>query len=479
VVGPLCCDNIFRRIDIDFDISGGSVHLARIKCREGALATLDDSHPGFRFVTDILIIFVLILLNGVFSTAELAIASAKKLRLEESARHGSAGARVALDLAARPSDFLSTIQIGITLISIFNGAFGEKSLSAQLGHQLAAFPLIKPYADVLALIVVIGSITVASIVFGELVPKRIAMQHPEATAALLARPLQRLSRLMTPLVRLLAALTELIIRLLGMQHKTDNAPTTEEISGMLREGTDAGVLDRTEYDIARRGLSLSQQRVSGLMTPRVDLQTLDLAADSATNLRTIAAQPYSRFPVVDGDPAQIQGVIDAGELFAQAIRNGTLEALDLRAAVRQPLQVPATANAMGLLELFRERRSELALVVDEHGQLLGLVTLTDLMGAVVGALPGIEAPEEDAVQREDGSWLLDGAMELERLREVLGTQTPFPDEAAQSYQTLAGLILHQLGRLPVPSERIDWNGFRFEVVDLDRNRIDRVLVSPV
>ncbi|SHH25582.1 hemolysin family protein [Massilia sp. CF038] len=430
-------------------------------------------------MTDVLIIFALILLNGLFATAELSIASAKKLRLEESARRGSEGARVALDLAARPSDFLSTIQIGITLISIFNGAFGQASLAAQLGRQLAGFAPLAPYADMLALAVVIGSITLASIVFGELVPKRIAMQYPEATAALLARPLQRLSWLMTPLVRLLAAVTELIIRLCGLGRQASDAPTTEEISGMLREGSDAGVLDRTEYDIARRGLSLRQQRVSALMTPRVDLETVDLQADIGSNLRTIAARPYSRFPVIDGDPAQVLGVIHAGDLFAQTIRAGTLDAVDLHGALRQPLQVPASANAMGLLELFRERRAELALVVDEHGQLLGMVTLTDLMGAVVGALPGIEAREADAVQRDDGSWLLDGAMELERLREVLGTQAPFPDEAAQGYQTLAGMLLHQLGHVPAPSEQIEWKGHRFEVVDMDRNRIDRVLVSPV
>lgn len=430
-------------------------------------------------MTDILIILALILLNGLFATAELAIASAKKLRLEQSARQGSAGARVALELAADPSDFLSTIQIGITLISIFNGALGEASLAARLARQLGSLPALAPYAPQLALAAVIGAITVVSILLGELVPKRIALRYPEAVAATLARPLQRLSRLMKPFVRALAGATDLLARLVGIHGKADDAPTTQEISGMLREGSDAGVLDQVEYDIARRALGLREQRAAALMTARVDLSYIDVRAAREHSLATIAAHPYTRFPVVDGDPARVLGVIDAGELFAQAIRAGSLDGLDLHAALRAPLQVPPTTSAMQLLQLFRERRADLALVVDEHGQLLGMVTLTDLMGAVVGGLPGIAAREADAVQREDGSWLLDGAIALDRVRELLGTDAAWPDEAAGHYQTLAGLILHQLGRVPATSEHVEWNGYRFEVVDLDRNRIDRVLVSPI
>jgi putative hemolysin len=477
--GTSGCDHFFVTIDIVFSIAGVAARLAAIK--RAAVAAGYAGRPSFFLsaVADILIILALIVLNGLFATAELSIASAKKLRLEQAAQQGSEGARVALDLAADPSDFLSTIQIGITLIGIFNGAFGEASLSVRLAPLLASLPGLAPYAAQLALACVIAGITLASILFGELLPKRLAMQYPETIAAVLARPLRRLSRLMAPLVSLLSGTTDLILKLIGVHGKPDAAPTTQEISGMLREGSDAGVLDKVEYDIARRALGLREQPASALMTARVDLTYIDVQAERGRNLAIIAERPYGRFPVVDGDPARVLGVVHAGELFGQAIRAGSLDAVDIAAAVRQPLQVPGSATAMGLLQLFRAQRAELALVVDEHGQLLGMVTLTDLMGAVVGGLPGIEAREADAVQREDGSWLLDGAIDLERLRELLGTQAPWPGEAGRSYQSLAGFLLHQFGRVPSPSEHIEWNGYRFEVVDMDRNRIDRVLISPV
>jgi putative hemolysin len=428
-------------------------------------------------MADILIILLLILLNGVFAMAELSIASARRLRLQESAQAGSGGARSALKLADNPSNFLSTVQIGITLISIFNGAFGEASLVERLAPQLQALPPLAPYARPAALAIVIAGITFASILLGELVPKRIAMQFPEAVAALLARPLQRLSSLMKPLVAALSACTELIMRCLHLQQRPDEAPTTQEITGMLREGSDAGVLDKTEYDIARRALRLDDKRVGGLMTPRIDLQFLSLGAARPHNLAVIEASRFSRFPVLGEDAVQVAGVADARDLLAQAIRAGTLEAIDVKAALRAPLYVPASVTAMGLLEQFRQRQAELALVVDEHGQVQGMVTLSDLASAVVGGLPGVQARENDAVQREDGSWLVDGAVELDRLRELLGTEAAFPGEGEGAFHTLAGFVLHQLGRVPAPSDKFDWDGRRFEVVDMDRNRIDRVLVS--
>ena len=430
-------------------------------------------------MTDVLIIFALILLNGVFAMAELAIASAKRLRLEEAARGGSAGAKVALQLADEPSAFLSTVQIGITLVSIFNGAFGEASLTDQLAPVLAKWQPLAPYARTVALAVVIIGITFASLIFGELVPKRIAMQFPERVAILAARPLQRLSRLMLPFVKILSMTTELIIRLLGLQEPDDQAPTQQEISGMLKEGTDAGVLDKTEYDIVRRALRLDDQRLSGLMTPRIDLEFIDLNDELNHNLAKIAGSPFSRFPVLSQDRTHVLGVVHAGDLFGQAVSKYALPEIDIAAATKPALFVPSTVTAMGLLDQFRAQRAELALVVDEHGQLLGMVTLADLMGTLVGGVPGVEARESEAIQREDGSWLMDGAMGLERLRELLGTAAAFPEEASGAYQTLAGFMLHQFGRIPRASEHVDWNGYRFEVVDMDHNRIDRVLVAPL
>jgi putative hemolysin len=328
-----------------------------------------------------------------------------------------------------------------------------------------------------ALGIVIVGITFASIIFGELVPKSIAMQHPEAVATLVARPLKALSRLMSPVVRLLSLVNDLMMRLLRLNQPRDDAPTQQEISGMLKEGTDAGVLDKTEYDIVRRAMRLDAQRLSALMTPRIDLEFIDLDDGLEDNLRRIAASPYSRFPVYSQDRTHILGVVHAGDLLEQAIRNNVLQGIDIAAAVKPVLYVPASVTARGLLEQFREHGAELALVVDEHGQVQGMVTLSDLMGALVGGVPGVEARETDAVQREDGSWLMDGAMPLDRLRELLGTAAEFPDEAAGAYQTLAGFVLHQLGRVPSPSAHFEWDSHRFEVVDMDHNRVDRVLVS--
>jgi putative hemolysin len=428
-------------------------------------------------MTSVLIILGLILLNGILAMAELSIASARRLRLQEMAGQGSAGARVALELADEPSAFLSTIQIGITLISIFNGAYGEASLVARLTPALANVPALAPYAYGLALAVVIGGITLASIIFGELVPKSIAMQYPEPVAAILAPPLRRLARLVSPLVWLLSFITELIMRLLRLHAPRDAAPTQQEISGMLKEGTDAGVLDQAEYDIVRRALRLDAQRLGALMTPRSDLHFIDPGEALQANLERIAASPHSRFPVFNKERSQVIGMVHAGDLFAQAVQGRALSAIDIAAAATPALFVPASVTGIGLLEQFRERGTELALVVDEHGQVLGMVTLTDLMGALVGGVPGVEAREGDAVQREDGSWLMDGAMPLERLRELLGTAAALPNEAAGAYQTLAGFMLHQLGHIPATSEHVDWDGHRFEVVDMDHNRIDRVLVS--
>jgi putative hemolysin len=426
---------------------------------------------------EILIILGLILLNGVFSMAELALVSAKRVRLESRAAEGSQGAATALALADDPSAMLSTIQVGITLISIFNGAFGESSLVAKLEPNLKGVPVVGPYAHIAALTIVVACITFASIVLGELVPKRIAFQNPEFFATSIARPLKRLSWLMAPFVKLLALTTELIVRLLGMDKPKDEAPTEEEISGVLKEGTAAGVLEQDEYDIVTRALRLHDQRLSAVMTPGIDLELIDIDDDLDHNLERMARSPYSRFPVYRADRANIIGVVHSGDLFEQAVHHKAIGGIDIEKAVKPVLYVPDSVSAMGLLEQFRTHRAELALVVDEHGQVGGMVTLADLMNTLVGAVPGVEDQDSDAVQRADGSWLMDGGISLHRVRDKLGADRDFPDEASGAYQTLAGFVLNQLGRVPKPGDCFDWDGHCFEVVDMDNNRIDQVMVS--
>jgi putative hemolysin len=431
-------------------------------------------------LTDVLIILFLILLNGVFAMSELALVSAKRMRLEKSAGEGSRGARAALDLADEPSHFLSTVQVGITLISIFNGAFGEASLVAELVPRLKEIPAIAPYAYQVALGLVVVCITFASIILGELVPKRIAMAYPEAMATLIAPPLRVLSGIMLPFVKILSLATEAIVRLIGIGRHKEAAPTEEDITGMIKESTEAGVFEKTEYDIVSRALRLDDQHLKSLMTPRVDLTLVDLDIPREDNLARIACSRYSRMPVCRGDRSRIIGYVHCRDLLAQALRARSIDAIDIEAAVQEILYVPETVSAMALLELFKKNKAELALIVDEYGDIQGMVTLTDVMSALVGDVSVIgEEDENDAVQREDGSWLLDGGVALDRFRDVMGTSLRFPDEENGAYHTLAGFVLYQLGYIPKITDTVQWGEYRFEVVDMDGNRIDQVLVTHV
>jgi putative hemolysin len=428
-------------------------------------------------MSDVLIILALILLNGVFSMSELALVSAKRVRLEKLAMDGSRGARTALELAHEPSNFLSTVQVGITLISIFNGAFGEASLADKLTPYFQTVPGLAMFAREIALAVVVLTITFASIVLGELVPKRIAILYPEILASSVAPLLRSLSVLMAPFVKALSMTTDFIMKLLGMAQPKDEVPTTEDITGMIKEGTDAGVFEKIEYDIVSRALRLDERHLKALMTPRVDLDLLDIDAGVAAALDRIACSKYSRLPVYRGDRSQIVGVVRARDLFEQAIRANSVDKIDLEAAMKPVLYVPETVSAIDLLALFKEQRQELALIVDEYGDIQGLVTLADVMDALVGDVSSVGQPEEtDAVQREDGSWLVDGGMALDRVRDVLGADFHFPDEESAAYHTLAGFMLYQLGYIPKPTDYVEWGGYRIEVVDMDGNRIDRLLL---
>lgn len=437
-----------------------------------------DGITGRSCPVDILIILGLILVNGVFAMSEIAIVTSKRNRLQKRAENGSRGAQAALDLSENPSRFLSIIQVGITLIGIFNGAFGEASLVAALTPEMATVSLVSPYAREVSLAIVVVGITFASLILGELVPKRIAMQYPEVVASLISPLMLLLSKLMAPIVKILTVSTEFILRVLGLHHKKDDSVTEEEIAGMFREGADAGLFEKTEHDIVSRALRLDDQRVAALMTPRMDVHFIDIEDSLEVNLAKIADSSYNRFPVCKGDISHIIGIVHAGSLFEQTIRSQSISTIDIAAATRPPLFVPETISAMQLLETLKKNRAELALVIDEYGEIEGIVTLSDVLGALVGDVSVIdEGHEDDVVRREDGSWLIDGGVTFDRFRELLATEVRFPEEASGTYHTLAGFVMTWLGHIPQISEHFEWEGYRIEVIDMDRNRIDRLLVT--
>lgn len=429
---------------------------------------------------DILIILGLILVNGLFAMSEIAVVSSKRIRLQKLAENGSRGAQAALELSDSPSRFLSTIQVGITLIGIFNGAFGEASLVAQLSPKLEGLPVIGEFAREVALGIVVVGITFSSLILGELLPKRIAMQYPETVASLIAAPMQWLSRAMGPFVKILTITTEALLRLMGLHQPKSNAVTEEEIAGMLQEGTDAGLFEKTEHDIVSRALRLDDQRVAALMTPRMDIDFVDIEESLEQNLAKIAASPYSRFPVCKGDLSNVIGIVHGGHLFDQAIEGKSLLSVDIATAVKPPLFIPEALSAMQLLETFKKNRAELALVINEYGEIEGIVTLSDVLGALVGDVVAVDNQQDaDCVQREDRSWLIDGGISFDRFREIFDTDVRFPEEASGSYHTLAGFVLTYFGYIPRVSEHFEWEGFRIEVVDMDKNRIDRLLISEI
>ncbi|MGH9936059.1 MAG: hemolysin family protein, partial [Blastocatellia bacterium] len=421
---------------------------------------------------EILFILLLLIANGVFAMSEMAVVSSRRARLQQRAEKDP-GARAALDLAEAPDRFLSTVQIGITLIGILAGAFGGATISKQMAESLSRIPAIAPYSDALGLGVVVLAITYLSLVVGELVPKRLALNKPEQIAARIARPMQFLSRLASPAVRVLSASSAFLLRLLRAKPPDEPPVTEEEIKLLIDQGTRAGVFEEAEHDLVDNIFRLADQKIPQLMTPRLEIIWLDVEAPLEETRKLIINSPYSRMPVCQGALDNILGVVKARDLLARVLAG---EPLDLRATLRQPLYVPETRTALQLLELFKRSSTHIAMVVDEHGALEGLVTMNDVLEAIVGDLPAQAGQVESfAVQREDGSWLLDGRMPISDFKELFSLDR-LPREEGGGYHTLAGFVMTRLGRLPAPSDHFVWKGLRVEVVDMDRRRIDKVLV---
>jgi len=424
---------------------------------------------------ELLILLVLFLINGVFAMSEIAVVSSRRIRLRQLEQTGNPGATAALALVDNPGRFLSTIQVGITVIGIFSGAFGEATLSSKLAESLRVFPPLATYANEIAIGIVVVGITYFSLILGELVPKRLAMHAPEAISTRIAIPMQLLSRAMHPFVKLLTVSCEVVLRLLGVREKVMETVTAAEIEGLMKAGAEAGVFERAEHEFVSRVLRLDSQTVAAIMTPRMDIVYLDVGAAPEKHLEIIRQEGYTRLPVCRGGLAEVLGVLDTKDLLAPALAG---RPLDLTAHLTPPLYVPESIDLIRLLELFKAHKAHLALVLDEYGEMQGLVTMTDVLEAIVGEVPeGAEAEGPDVVRRADGSLLVDGGLSLARLEEVIGRALMLPEDEVGRFHTLGGLVMSRLGRVPRVGDTFEIDGTRFEVLDMDGHRVDKVLVS--
>ncbi len=424
---------------------------------------------------EIAIIFLLLIANGVFAMAEIAVVSSKKARLRRLAEQGNGKARVALELAESPNRFLSTVQIGITLVGIFAGAFGGATLAAQLAGPIAQVSFLAHYADKIAFGIVVAVITYFSLVLGELVPKRFGLSNPEGIAMMMARPMNWLSKFAGPLVSFLSVSTEALLRLLGFKPEKEVTVSEEEVRVMMQEGVRAGAFNKVESQIVHSALELDQLPVREIMTPRPKVIWLNQEDSHDQVWHKIVVSGHSHFPVFQGDRDHTVGVVSVKAIYANLAAGAGVRLKDLTIP---PLIVPETQTVLQLVETFKQSGKHIALVTDEFGGTVGLVTLNDVMEAVVGEFPTQgERAKPEAKKRADGSWLIDAMIDLEAVEKAL-PGFKFSADAYSEYQTLAGFVVKTLGQVPKEGETIEAQGYIFEVLDMDRHRVDKVLVMP-
>ena len=423
---------------------------------------------------EILLLLLLTVLNGLFAMSEMAVVSARKARLHHLADEGRRGARLALRLTEDPSRFLATTQVGITVIGITSGAFGEATLVKRLAEWLSQWPALAPHADGFALAIVISGITLASLVIGELVPKRVALLDPEAIASLVSRPMELLSKVTYPAVRALSALTEGILKLFGLRASSGPPVSEEEIKVLMEQGTQAGVFEEHEQRLVSRVFRLDELRVAGIMTPRSNIAYLELGDAVENNVKRIVEAGHSRFPVTRGGLDNVVGVVFAKTLLEQALSGRPLELANFTKA----LFVPGTLTVMQVVASFRQHRQTMALVINEFGDTIGLVTLNDVMEALVGDIATVDdEADRDIVARDENSWFVDGSVTIERLKDILEIAEQLPEQDLGTYHTVAGFAMLQLDRVPRVGDKFGWNAYTFEVVDMDGNRIDKLLIT--
>ncbi|HEY9751823.1 MAG TPA: hemolysin family protein [Coleofasciculaceae cyanobacterium] len=423
---------------------------------------------------EIALVLLLIIANGIFSGSEIAIVSARKVRLEQMASRGNAQARVALRLANEPNDFLSTVQIGITLIGILSGAVGGATIAQRLKPVFEEMPALKPYSEGLSLGIVVTIITYLSLVIGELVPKRVGLNNPERIACTVARPMRWLSRLTAPLVHILGSSTDFLLDLLGVQASNEPEVTEEEIKVLIRQGAESGMFEESEQEMVERVFRLGDRPIKAFMTPRTEITWLDLESPIEETLREVMDSNHSRLPVGRGSLDDCIGVVRGGLLLSAQLDG---QRIDLAAMAQPPLFVAENTRALKVLEQLKQSGMHMVLITDEYGGIEGLVTLTDLMEAIVGDLPSLEDLEEPMIiEREDGSWLLDGLLSIDAFKDLI-ERPSLPEEEMSDYHTLGGFVMHVVGHIPHTGQRFDWNGLQFEIMDMDGTRVDKVLMS--
>ncbi len=422
----------------------------------------------------IIILFLLILANGLFAMTELAVLSARKSHLAQRAEAGDKNARKALELAENPSRFLSTVQIGITTVGIFTGAFG----GATLAHGLSAFikqaALLAPYADAASVVIVVLAITYLSLVLGELVPKQIALNHAESIAARLAYPIYTLSKIFAPVVQILSWTTALVLKALNQKRSAGTAITEEEVNQILSQATLEGVFEPEERSMVEQIFRLGDLKINAFITPRTDIIWLDLEDSHEANLEIIGRHNYDCYPVAQGGLDNVIGLIFAKDLLNQSIHQNSMH---LQAVVRPALFIPENLPALDMIQRFREHDAHVALVIDEYGGIQGLVTINDILELVISDLPGLDAEQESPfTEREDGSWLVDGKVLIDEFLDFFHIEA-IPEEHEGAYQTLGGFVMTMLGSIPVTGDMFEWEGYKFEVVDMDGRRVDKVIVT--
>jgi putative hemolysin len=424
---------------------------------------------------DVALLVCLIILNGLFAMSEMALTASRKARLQVMVESGESGAQAAMDLHENPTKFLSTVQIGITSIGVLNGIVGEAAFSQPLARWLVEdFDVAQGAASIGATALVVVIITILTIIFGELVPKRLGQMYPETVARLVSRPMNLLSAATRPLVALLSICTEAMLRVMGIKAGPARSVTEEEINASLEEGLDAGVIEAQEHQMVRNVFRLDERQIGSMMIPRAEITWLDVADSIETQLQSIADSGHTRFPVCRGGLDDVIGVLGAHSLLQPLARGENPQLVE---HLQPPVFVPETLSGMELLEHFKQTSADLVFVVDEYGAVQGVITERDLLEAITGEF-GTDTDENAwAVQRADGSWLMDGLIPVPELKDRLELKE-MPEEDRGRYNTLAGMVMLLLGRLPQTADAVQWEGWRFEVVDLDGKRVDKVLVTP-